>query len=77
MNVSLRAKGWASDGTLDVPADTLGAMADMAADLRTLTAENATLRRKSDALDALLRAIKTHGAGSDEFNAAYHAALSL
>lgn len=73
---SLRVKGWTSDGTLDVPADTLGALADLAADLRKEVAENATLRRHSDALRALLHAIEKHGVNGEYFADAYRAALA-
>lgn len=74
MSVSLRVKGWASDGTIDVPADTIGAMADMASDLRTLTAENVTLRAHSDALREMVRALDKHGSQSEQFSDAAHAA---
>ncbi len=74
MSTSLRVKGWASDGTIDVPADTIGAMADMASDLRELTAANATLRTHSDALRELVRALDKHGSQSEQFSDACHAA---
>lgn len=73
---SLRVKGWTSDGTLDVPADTLAAMAELVDELRKSVAENATLRRHSDALRALLHAIEKHGVAGEEFADAYRAALA-
>lgn len=73
---SLRVKGWTSDGTLDVPADTLGAMAELVDELRQSVAENAVLRRHSDALRALLHAIEKHGVNGDAFADAYRAALA-
>lgn len=74
MSVSLRVKGWASDGTIDVPADTIGALDDMASDLRDLTAANATLRTHSDALREMLRALDKYGSQSEQFSGAAHAA---
>jgi len=74
VTVSLRVKGWASDGTIDVPADTIGALADMASDLRDLTAECAALRTHSEALRELVRTLDKHGAASEQFSDACHAA---
>lgn len=74
MSTSLRVKGWASNGTIDVPDDTIGAMADMASDLRELVAQNATLRTHSDALRELVRALDKHGSQSEQFSNAAHAA---
>lgn len=74
MSTSLRVKGWASAGTIDVPDDTLGALADMVSDLRELTAQCATLRTHSDALREMVRALDKHGSQSEQFSDAAHAA---
>ena len=71
---ALRVRGWFTDGTITVPADVQGAIADMAADVRDLKAENDRLAKHSAALRALLRGI-TEGMDSDSFQDAYREAL--
>ena len=72
---AMRFKGWQTDGTLKVPAEHQEAIADMAADLRDLTAEKARLGTHSTALRALLDAITRHGPGSEQANDAYREGL--
>jgi len=71
---AIRVRGWLTDGTITVPADVQGAIADMAADVRDLKAENDRLAKHSAALRALLRGI-TEGMDSDVFRDAYREAL--
>lgn len=72
---AIRIPGWLTDGTIKVPADTVQAMAELAATVRDLTGENARLGRRDVALVALVEAITKHGFGSEQAADAYREGL--
>jgi len=73
MSVSLRVKGWITPGAV-VPVSP-ESMAEVVHECRRVAEMNDRLRAHSEALQALVRAIKDHGTGSDAFADAFRAAV--
>lgn len=73
MTVSLRIKGWIAPGAV-VPVSP-EAMAEVVLECRRVAEINERLAVHSEALQALLRAIKDHGTNGEEFADAYRAAV--
>ena len=74
MTVSLRIKGWIAPGAV-VPVSP-EAMAEVVRECRRVAELNDRLTAHSEALQALLRAIKDHGTSGEEFADAYRAAVA-
>ena len=74
MSVSLRIKGWIAPGAV-VPVSP-EAMAEVVRECRRVAELNDRLTAHSEALQALLRAIKDHGTSGEEFADAYRAAVA-
>lgn len=73
MTVSLRIKGWLKPGAV-VPVSP-ETFAEVVHECRRVVELNERLTAHSEALQALLRAIKDHGASSEEFADAYRVAV--
>lgn len=74
MTVSLRIKGWITPGAI-VPVSP-EAMAEVVHECRRVVELNERLTAHSEALQALLRAIKDHGTNGEEFADAYRVAVA-
>ena len=74
MTVLLRIRGWITPGAV-VPVSP-EAMAEVVRECRRVVELNDRLTEQSEALQGLLRAIKDHGANSEEFADAYRVAVA-
>jgi hypothetical protein len=73
MTVSLRVKGWLKpDAIVEVSAESY---AEMVHECRRVAELNERLTAHSEALQALLRAIKDHGTSGEDFADAYRVAV--